>query len=570
MKRRDVLKAMASAASLAYPASKAIAEEQTPSPRPKGPRARKPNILFICTDQERLWHDLPADLPLPGHDWLRSRGTSFENHHVNTSPCGPSRSTIYTGLHIQHTKVYLNPDTPPRPHLSPDIPTIGSMLRSQGYYTAYKGKWHISNLDKGVQFITQLGPHYPDARDVLEPYGFSDYQFNGERLGLSWDGYWNDHMTAAEAAGALRNFADGKTDGKPWFLAVNFVNPHDIMFFDATGKGEQTRIRPDFLAPLLPAPADPIYDKDWKAPLPKSFYADDLSTKPRSQKALETTLWWLDGKVPVSDETAWHAIQNYYFNCICDVDRHVRRVVGALEEAGLANNTIVVFTADHGEAAGAHRMKEKIGTIYKEMMRVPFIVVHPDGRGGRTTTALSSTVDIVPTLLSLAGLSQSEVTAGWPQLKGCDLSAAVGDAGAKTQRDERGILFNYLSAYFWNAPDPKPGVQFAEPLAAADLNLRRLYRGAYDGRYKFARYFAPSQHHTPVTFEQLAAYNDLELYDTARDPDELVNLAYRPQAAKETLMRLNAMTNSLVADEIGSDKGEAYPGPLSQYNTLGL
>lgn len=108
------------------------------------------------------------------------------------------------------------------------------------------------------------------------------------------------------------------------------------------------------------------------------------------------------------------------------------------------------------------------------------------------------------------------------------------------------------------------------PLPPPSLDYLLLFRGVHDGRYKFARYFAPSQHHTPRTWEQLTAHNDLELYDTRSDPDELVNLAARPEAHRDLLLRINQQTNRLVAAEVGVDDGASLPGPTEQYNQLSL
>lgn len=114
------------------------------------------------------------------------------------------------------------------------------------------------------------------------------------------------------------------------------------------------------------------------------------------------------------------------------------------------------------------------------------------------------------------------------------------------------------------------GAERSTTLRQPDLKLQRLFRGVHDGRYKFARYFAPSEHHEPTTWEQLVAHNDLELYDTRSDPDEIVNLAWEPEAHRAELLRLNAMANALVRAEVGRDDGAEYPGPTEQYNTLKL
>jgi arylsulfatase len=107
----------------------------------------KYNILMILTDQERYMSpsDLPAGYRLPGHEKLASRGVVFENHQVASCVCTPSRSVIYTGQHIQHNGMFDNTNFPWSSDLSTDIPTVGDMLRRQGYYTAYKGKWHLTD-----------------------------------------------------------------------------------------------------------------------------------------------------------------------------------------------------------------------------------------------------------------------------------------------------------------------------------------------------------------------------------------------------------------------------------------
>ena len=140
------------------------------------------------------------------------------------------------------------------------------------------------------------------------------------------------------------------------------------------------------------------------------------------------------------DEARWQVYQNYYFNCIRDVDQHIAAVLDALDRLGLAENTIVVFTADHGERGGAHGgMLGKGADIYKETVRVPLIVRHPDVRGGELTDALASGVDLAPTLLGFAGLDDAARASDIPDLHGVDLRAAIANPRARTARDERGL-----------------------------------------------------------------------------------------------------------------------------------
>jgi arylsulfatase len=312
------------------------------------------------------------------------------------------------------------------------------------------------------------------------------------------------------------------------------------MFFDANGDG-----RALLGTPTLGAPGTPLYDKDWAFELPRSYRADDLSTKPAVQRSLRRL-----------SEAQLRVYQNYYFNCIRDVDRHVGAMLDAIDRLGFARNTIVVVTADHGERGAAHGgMLGKGADIYKEALRVPLIVRHPDVRGGGVTDALAAGIDLAPTLLGFAGLSDAERAQRYPDLHGFDFRAVIADARARTPRDERGILFNYgTPSGALNASGPAPG-----------NTARGLIRGVFDGRYKFGRYFRLTEHHEPRDWETLLAHNDIELYDTQADPDEIVNLAFRPEEQKARILELNAKVNALIDTEVGVDDGAMYPGPTASY-----
>jgi len=510
-----------------------------------GRMSGRPNIVFICMDQLRSLADVPEKLPLPSLRGFARESRMIRNYHVHQAPCGPSRATFYTGQHIQKTGMYTNPGiefgpydphAPRAPELPVGFPTLGTLLREQGYHTSYKGRWHLSVINQ------KLGKDaFPNSIRALEQYGFSDYNLDGEHSGLTWAGFGHDGVTAAESVDLLERFAAGSTGGKPWFLAVNFVNPHDIMFFDARGQGTEV-----VGLPTLGTPGTPLYEKDWKFDLPRSYKADDLSTKPAIHRPPR----------PLT-ESQLVAYQNYYFNCIRDVDQHVGTVLGAIARLGFAHNTIVVVTADHGELAGVHHgMLGKGPDIYKETVRVPLLVRHPDTRGG-STDALAGSIDLVPTLLAFAGLSDAERLQRYPDLHGVNVISVIADAKARTARDERGILFNYgtpsgpLSA---NGPGNNPG-----------SNVRGLIRGVFDGRYKFGRYFRLHEHHEPRDWETLLAHNDLELYDTHDDPDEIVNLAFKPDTHKEKILQLNAKVNALIDSEIGIDDGSIYRGAPHSY-----
>ncbi|MDE2561114.1 MAG: sulfatase-like hydrolase/transferase [Sphingomonadales bacterium] len=532
---------------------------------------RKFNVLMIVTDQEQGLQSWPKGMleKLPGHQALLKRGLHVKNYHIQTTPCSPSRSTIFCGRHTQQTGVYLNADTPPNPVLTGSLPTLGNMMQAAGYYTSYKGKWHLSEINKDRNWNRVPGGIYPNTRDAMEKFGFHDYDFDGEAVGLTWDGYRSDEYVAAATSRSILDYGDkAGQDGRPWFMVCGLVNPHDIMFYDATGRQAESRPHRDLLAPVMREPGDPLYAVDNGFDMPESFYKDDLSTKPEAHRAIRRLSDAFYGKLPLDDHASWLRFRNYYYNCLRDVDRRLQQVLWALEKSGQMDNTIIIYTADHGERCGAHTLRQKGGTMYREEINVPMIIVHPDLPGGRETDRIMSAVDIAPTLASLAGFDQGEFRAKFPGLPGVDVSSMIVDAKARTERDVRGHLFNYEVGYMWEPLKVKPKVAPGTPFSmdqVYDLSYRRLHRGVFDGRWKFARYFAPAHHHTPRDWKMLDRLNDLELYDTWEDPKELTNLAY-VHGQRKNVLRLSAMVNALIAKEIGVDDGSCFPGPTSIYN----
>lgn len=570
MNRRDLIKlgGALTAGSLAAP----LLAGQAPAVQAR--RKRRPNILLIVTDQERSFLDLPEQLSLPAHEALRASGVSLGNYHVNTTPCSPSRSVIFTGQHTQQTLMVANHGLPPFNDLSPELPTLGHMLREQGYTTAYKGKWHLSHVPGGDNLTYGV---VETSEQALQAYGFADYNLGGDPHGTHLTGFLYDRLTASDAARWMQAHKD---DEAPWLLAVNFVNPHDVMFYSSGPEQERSRLRQNFLGPLSAGPGTGVYGKHWDIPLPRSFHAEDLSRKPWVQRADVELCNAFYGRIEADDEAAWRGLQSYYFNCIRDVDESIGQVLDALRASGQEDDTLVVLTADHGEMAGAHRLRQKGPHMYKENTRVNFIVRHPDLPRGVQRDALGSSVDLVPTLLELAGVSPEQQRERYPQLAGVSLCESLGGASGRSQRDALGHLFNYGVAMYIdpeftrqvirNQERVTPWSVLRESLKSLQLgpsrSHRALFRGIHDGRYKFARYFAPEDHHLPQDLQTLLARNDLELYDTEQDPDELHNLALEPQAHEALLLRLNARTNALIEREVGRDDGSEHIGPTFLYS----
>ena len=530
-----------------------------------------PNILLIVTDQEYAHQALPVDVSMPNRERLRARGVTFNNHQVTTTVCTPSRSVMWTGQHTPFTGMFDNTNFAWIEDMRADpetLPTIGHMLRDLGYYTAYKGKWHESEFAEG------------NTKDAMEPFGFSDFQEWGDAQGAPHDGLIKDPKTAADAESWLRNRAPEIAPDQPWFLAVNFVNPHDIMYFD-TDDDEMVQVRGMF--PIYGAPDTPLYQQRWPTTLPASFF-DDLSGQPqavRNYKALSDGAY---GRIPIDRRDMWHNHINYYLNCMLDVDRHIGTVLDALEQNGQAENTIIVFTSDHGEMGGAHHLRQKGSVAFKETVNVPMIIVDPRQPGGLRTEAVGSHLDLVPTILGYAGFSSEQRRQRYPLIKGHDLSGVVVDPASDGPRGSstnpgRGALYTYdmiatIDAQWLqhNAPllldmaAAQAGIEFhrgTEAFAATlnqigspDLDKRELFRGIFDGRYKLIRYFGLAHYHIPESVDELLANNDVALYDLRNDPEEMSNLAdpdsdnYDP----DLLAKMNNKLNALIEAEIGEDK----------------
>jgi hypothetical protein len=280
----------------------------------------------------------------------------------------------------------------------------------------------------------------------------------------------------------------------------------------------------------------------------------------------------------------WHNHLNYYINCMIDVDQHIGAVLDALEESGQAENTIIIFTSDHGEMAGAHQLRQKGSVAFRETVNVPLVIVDPRQQGGNRTDAVGSHLDLVPTILTFAGLSEKKKEQRYPFLKGHDLSGLVADPVSDGPRGGAtttgiGALYTYdmimtidVQWLQGNAPmlldtaAAEAGVEFhrgtesflaiLEQIGTPDLDKRELFRGVFDGRYKLVRYFGLGHYHLPGSVEELLANNDVALYDLLIDPEEMDNLADpdNPNYDEALLATMNAKLNALITAEIGEDK----------------
>jgi arylsulfatase A-like enzyme len=505
------------------------------------------NILMLTTDEERYRLPQPEGFHLPARERLIERGVSFERYYAAATQCSSSRSVIYTGRHLPITQIYDNDNMPYIRPLDPQLGTIGTMLRAAGYYTTYQGKWHLSNA-----YVDPANPR--STVDDLEPYGFSEWNDWGDIDGGAWAGLRVDPVIAGQAAKWLRDRAPQVSPDQPWFMAVNFVNPHDIMSFDYGGRAEIQL--PPVLAHAVatkPAARVPLYERRFDVDLPSSS-GDDLEGAPSAVREFRRIQDEAFGHVPGDEQ--WVEGLNFYLNCIRDVDRHVGVVLDALTASGQADRTIVMFTADHGDMAGSHGLRQKGNLVYDENFHVPLVIVHPDLAAG-STSALASAVDLVPTILAMAGVTEATLPEAAPRLPGHSLLPALegGEVRNAVLTCVEGVT--NLDADFWGEfSSSDTPARIASGELRPDWRKRGFLRGLTDARYTFGRYFSPLEPNRPGSLEQLFDRNDVVLYDREHDPGELHNLANDASSAALVdgcLRRLEA----LITDEVGDD-GEVW------------
>jgi arylsulfatase len=288
--------------------------------------------------------------------------------------------------------------------------------------------------------------------------------------------------------------------------------------------------------------------------------------------------------MPTDRHDMWKRYINYYLNCLRDVDRHIGTVLDALDASGQADRTIIVYTADHGDMVAGHGMRQKGAIPFREVWNVPFVVVHPDHPGGRTTDAVGTSVDIAPTLLRWAGVSPEQQAQRDPQLRGFDVAGIVGDLTTSTPRGSTaqpgtGALYTYdvlwavdmefiadVASGMIDLGDDEAADQeqkskldkakgLIDSIRDSHFDARHVMRGVYDGRYKLIRYHAINEHNQPATIDDLYRDNDVALYDLWKDPDEMDNLANRDHAAFDHALvaSMNDKLNTLIRAELGED-----------------
>lgn len=424
--------------------------------------ADRPNVLFLICD------DLNCDLGCYGHplvqsphiDRLAEQGVRFENAHCQYPLCGPSRASFMSGLYpdqtlIHRNSIYLRERVP-------NVETLSQMFRNEGYFATRIGKiyhyqvpMHIgtSGHDDPDSWDQVINPRGRDKDDEPLIFSLQPGKFGGTLSWLAADGTDAEQTDGIAARHAARLLAKHADEGTPFFMAVGLYRPHT-----------------PYVAPKAYFEKYPI-DQIKVPSVPEGY----LETLPQPARA---SLLRKKDQVNLKPELARQAIQAYYAS-ISFADAQVGLILDALEQNGLRDNTIVVFTSDHGYHMGEHGYYQKT-TLFENATHVPLIISVPGWESaGRSTAALAEMVDFHPTLAELCGFAKRSRVAGVSQVPVLKNPAGQVRDSAFTQ---------YGTGY----------------------SLRTL-------EYRYTEWGPEGS-------------DGVELYDVAADPEELHNLAHAPDS----------------------------------------
>ena len=482
---------------------------------------KRPNILWICTDQQR--YDTIAALgnpyvSTPHLDRLLRQGVAFERAYCQSPICTPSRASFLTGMYPSSLRVNRNgnptfPDFPP---------LITKTLADSGYVCGLIGKLHLTSAYGRIEERTEDGysywqySHAPrddwdsghDYADWLKSKGADLGELVKDAAGIPAE--W--HQTTWCAEKTIEFIRQNRSN--PWLASVNIYDPH-----------------PPFNPPQA---YRQLFDP--KAVKPPRFRESDLAQQAKlagiAFQSAARRPDSLDIKSPVLPQSAQPGLAEAetagqrdaasltaaYYAMIKLIDDQIARIIDALEVTGQRSDTLIIFTSDHGEALGDHGLIQKGCRFYEGLVRVPLIWSWPGHfAAGARSSALVELSDIAPTLLELAGLPIPSRMTGQSLLP-----ILTGRRSADAHRD-------YVRCEYVDALD-LPGY------SAATMH--------FDGRWKIIVYHS----------HQLG-----ELYDLSADPDEFNDL-WDSQAHQS--LKLDLLRRSFDAAMLSMYSGPARRGPM--------
>lgn len=333
--------------------------------------SKKPNIIFFFSDQQR-WDTIGCygqKLNVtPNLDKMAEEGVRFEHAFTCQPVCGPARACLQTGLYATEMGCFRNDIALPL-----DQKTIANWFNEEGYETAYVGKWHLASNGKEYNFRTEPVPPerrggYKDywmASDVLEhtSHGYDGYVYDKDMNKVEFKGYRADCITDF----AL-DYIKNKESEKPFFMFLSYIEPH---------------------------------------------HQNDRNTYEGPNGSKEN---FKDFQVPgdlVGTEGDWRENYPDYLGCCNSLDYNLGRIREELERLGIADNTVIIYTSDHGSHFRTRNGEYK-RSCHEGCIRIPMIAYGPGFKGGKVINELVSLMDIPPTLLASGGIEKPENMKGKP------------------------------------------------------------------------------------------------------------------------------------------------------------
>jgi arylsulfatase A-like enzyme len=338
----------------------------------------------------------------PALDRLAARGVRFSRAFTPTAICTPARASVLTGVLPFRHGLLANHERNVgyREDLDGRYPTFARPLRAAGYEVGHVGKWHVGRdlgpADHGFDGIDLPGwgnpVRHPDYLAYLAERGLPEFRLRSEVRGTFPNGQPGnllagvtdqpaeatfEYYLAERAIERLRRYAEGyRREGRPFFLACNWFGPH--------------------LPYCLPADYYHRYDPG-RVSLPASI-AETFAAKPMVQR--HYSAHWTFDSFPLDQ---WRELTAAYWGYVTLIDEQIGRITAALDELGLTGETTVIFTADHGEFTGSHRLHDKGPAMYDDIYRIPLLVAGPGTRQGDVADPFVTLTDLTPTIIDLAG-----------------------------------------------------------------------------------------------------------------------------------------------------------------------
>jgi arylsulfatase A-like enzyme len=425
-----------------------LKDDKVEGRRTRKKKMDKPNILFIFTDQQTMAAMSAYGNPYvqtPNMDALAAAGVRFKQSYCSSPDCSSSRSSLITGMYPHQTGVNYNGQKP-----DSTIKNMGQLFREAGYRTIWGGKWQLPDI-------------YPHTAGVDSVPGFEIISFASPEKTTG-----NGSDTDAPLADAMVKQIQ-RHPVEPWLIVVSFQNPHDI---------GNVALKPDAYLPAV--------NPESISPLPGNFEIDPFEPQflkdCRKRNSYQNELL-LSQKFSLSE---WKNYSFQYQRIIEKVDLEIGKIIAMIEKQGYDENTLIIFTSDHGDGATAHHWVGMLSP-YEEVMKVPLIVswFGKDFKEAVDEQHLVSGIDILPTMLDYAGLPIPS------SIEGKSLKPIIENPSLPL----RDFLFAEI------APDP-----------AFPTRLARMVRYR---NYKYVVY----SYGNPIE----------QLFDLKNDPGEMRNLANRSE-----------------------------------------